>query len=192
LKAKAARVVAGPEGIAREQQTGEVMSSQTVLDLVIGLAILGLLVFRQLQSRPVRGNQRLLLILLVVGLIETSAYLQRVHAGSVAIVALAGSLALAAVFGAIRAFTVRLWMQDGQPWVKGNLLTAGLWVAAVAAHLGYDYIVGQHKDIGQIGNATVLLYLVASLGVQRLVVAYRAERLQPAGLDAPVSGRSPW
>jgi len=161
------------------------MSSQTVLDLVVGLVILGLLVYRQLQSRPVRGNQRLLLILGVVGLIETSAYLQRVHTGSVAIVALLGSLALAAVFGAVRAFTVRLWIQDGQPWTRGNLLTAALWVAAVAAHLGYDYLIGQSKDIGQLGNATVLLYLVASLGVQRLVVSYRAQRLNPAEMAAP-------
>lgn len=166
------------------------MSSQTVPDLLIGLVVLGLLIFRQLQSRPVRGNQRLLLILAVVGLVQTSYYLQRVHAGSVAVVALAGSLVLAAVFGALRAFTVRLWTQDGQPWVRGNLLTAALWVAAVAAHLGYDYVVGQHKDIGQIGTATVLLYLVASLGVQRLVVTYRAQRLDRAGLSAPVADRT--
>jgi len=168
------------------------MSSQTVPDLVIGLLVLGLLVFRQLQPRPVRGSQRLLLILLVVGLVETTYYLQRAHAGPVAIVALAGSLVLAVVFGALRALTVRLWMQDGQPWVRGNLLTAGLWVVALAAHLGYDYMVGQHKDIGQIGNPTVLLYLVATLGVQRLVVAYRAQRISPAGLGTPVTGRSLW
>jgi hypothetical protein len=166
------------------------MSSETVLDLILGLLILGLLVFRQLQSRPVRGNQRLLLVLGVVGLIETSAYLERVHTGSVAIVALLGSLVLAAAFGAVRAFTVRLWIQDGQPWVRGNLLTAALWVVAVAAHLGYDYLVSQHKDVGQIGNATVLLYLVASLGVQRLVVAYRAQRLDPASFPQPVAGRT--
>jgi hypothetical protein len=168
------------------------MSSQTALDLVIGLVVLGLLIFRQLQSRPVRGNQRLLLILAVVGLVETSYYLQRAHSGSAAIVALAGSLVLAAVFGAVRAFTVRLWIQDGQPWVRGNLLTAGLWVVALAAHLGYDYLVGQHKDLGQLGNATVLLYLVASLSVQRLVVAYRARRLDPAGAPAAVANRTSW
>lgn len=168
------------------------MSGETVLDLVVGLAVLGLLVWRQLQSRPVRGNQRLLLILLVVGLLETSTYLQRVHTGSAAVVALAGSLVLAAVFGALRAFTVRLWLQDGQPWVRGSLLTAALWVVALAAHLGYDYLIGQHKDIGQLGNATILLYLVASLGVQRLVVAYRAQRLSPAGLSAPIADRSSW
>ncbi len=166
------------------------MSSQTVLDLVIGLVVLGLLVFRQLQSRPVRGNQRLLLMLLVFGVIETSSGLQKVHFGPVTVAALAGSLVLAAIFGALRAFTVRIWMQDGQPWVRGGLLTAALWVVALAAHLGYDYLVGQDTSVAQLGTATLLLYLVASLGMQRLIVAYRVQRLDPASLGAPVGGGS--
>jgi hypothetical protein len=74
------------------------MSSQMVAELGIGLVVLCLLIFRQLQSRPVRASQRLLLILLVAGLVETSSYLERVHAGSVAVAALAGSLVLAVVF----------------------------------------------------------------------------------------------
>ncbi len=106
------------------------MSSQTVLDLLIGIAVLGLLVVRQLRTRPVQGNQRIMLILLVVGAILAVQYLQKTHAGSVAIVALAGSLVLAAVFGALRAATVRVWIQDGQAWMKGNYVTAGLWVMA--------------------------------------------------------------
>ena len=155
------------------------MSSQTTLNLVIGVAVLALLIYRQLRARPVRGNQRLVLVLVVIGLIEAVQYMQKLHSVSVAIVALAGSLVLAAVFGAARAATVRLWVQDGQPWAQGNLLTAALWVLALAAHLGYDYLVGQHKDIGGIGTATVLLYLAVSLGVQRLIVTLRAQRLDP-------------
>lgn len=160
------------------------MSSQTVTELVIGVAILGLLVYRQLQARPLRANQRLLLILLLVGAVETYTYFQSgKHSASAAAVALLGSLVLAALFGAARAFTVRIWQQDGQPWVQGNLLTAALWVVALGAHLGFDYLVGQHKDIGNIGNATVVLYLVASLGVQRVVAIYRAQRMDPAAVS---------
>lgn len=166
------------------------MSSQTALDLVIGLVVFGLLVFRQLQSRPVRGNERLLMILLVVGLVETAYGLEKVHTGPATVAALTGSLVLAAIFGALRAFTVRIWIQGGQPWVRGSLLTAALWVVALAAHLGYDYLVGQHKSLAQLGTATLLLYLVASLGVQRLVVAYRVQRLDPAGLASPFGSRS--
>jgi hypothetical protein len=156
------------------------MSSQTVLYLVIGVAVLGLLIYRQLVARPVQGNQRLVLILVIIGLIEAAKYLQKLHAGSAAIVALAGSLVLAAIFGAARAATVRIWIQDGQAWSKGNILTAALWVVALGAHLGYDYLIGQHKDIGSLGDATVLLYLAVSLAVQRVIVVLRAQRLSPA------------
>jgi hypothetical protein len=166
------------------------MSSQTALNLVIGIAVLALLIYRQLRARPVRGNQRLVLVLVVIGLIETVHYTQKLHSVSVAIAALAGSLVLAAVFGAARAATVRVWMQDGQAWAQGNLVTATLWVFALAAHLGYDYLVGQHKDIGSIGTATVVLYLAVSLGVQRLIVAFRAERLDPVAVAGPGPARS--
>jgi hypothetical protein len=44
-----------------------------------------------------------------------------------------GHGARAANFGAWRAFTARIWMQGGQPWVRGSLLTAVLWVEALAA-----------------------------------------------------------
>ncbi len=159
------------------------MSSQTVLQLVVGVAILGFVVYRQLRARPLRMNQRLLLILFLLGAIETYGYFQSgKHSASAAAVALLGSLVLAAVFGVVRAFTVRIWEQDGQPWVQGNALTAVLWVIALAAHLGFDYLVGQHKDIGDIGDATVVLYLVASLGVQRAVMTYRAQRMQPSAV----------
>jgi hypothetical protein len=164
------------------------MSSQSLLYLVIGVAVLGLLIYRQLSARPVQGNQRVVLILLIVGLVETAQYLQKTHAGSVAIAALVGSLVLAAVFGAMRAATVRIWLQDGQIWAKGNLLTAALWIVALAAHLGYDYLIGQHKGIGGLGDATLVLYLAISLAVQRVIVGARAQRLNPASAGPMGSG----
>lgn len=158
------------------------MSSQTLLYLVIGVAVLGLLIYRQLVARPVQGNQRLMLILAIIGLVEAVQYMQKHHAGTTAVIALIGSLILAAIFGAARAATVKIWMQNGQAWSKGNLLTAALWVLAVGAHLGYDYLIGQHKDIGDLGGATVLLYLAVSLAVQRVIVTIRAQRRDPAAV----------
>lgn len=40
---------------------------------------------------------------------------------------------------------------------------------------------GGGKDGTALGNATVLLYLVASLGVQRFILLTRASRLDAAG-----------
>jgi hypothetical protein len=99
-------------------------------------------------------------------------------------VAVVGSLLLAAAFGAARAPTIRVWRENGQLLRKGSWLTAALWVAALAAHLGYDYLVAGHitgKNGGNVGDATVLLYLVVSLTVQRFVLLHRVARQEAEG-----------
>ena len=89
-------------------------------DLPIGLAVLALVLFRQLQVRPVRDNMRLPLILTIVGVVELVQFLQHGHHVTSVVVALAGSLVIAAVFGVIRAATVRVWVDGGQAWRQGN------------------------------------------------------------------------
>jgi hypothetical protein len=164
------------------------VSSQIAFELVLGLAVLALLVYRQVQKRPVsQGRQRVGLIVGIIGLVETVNYLGKVHAGGVVVTALVGSLVLAAVFGAIRAATVKIWIQDGRPWSQGNWLTALLWVVAVGAHFGYDALIGSHKGLSGLGSATVLLYLAVSLIVQYLVVTYRAQRLGAPAATRPGS-----
>jgi len=149
------------------------------IEIILGLAVLVLLIYRQLRARPISaGGLRLVAILAVIGVIETAGYLQKYHGGPATYAALGGSLVLAAVFGVVRAATVRLWMQDGQVWGKGNWLTAALWIIALAVHLGYDALVAHgHGSSGNVGTATVVLYLAVSLGVQRLIAQLRASRL---------------
>ena len=76
-----------------------------------------------------------------------------------------------------------------------------LWVVAFAAHLGYDYLVAgdvtgkNGGNVGNatillylnVGNATILLYLVVSLAIQRFIMLARAARQDAAG-QVPVSG----
>jgi hypothetical protein len=164
------------------------MSTQTVLYALIGVAVVGLLIYRNLVARPVRGaSQRIWLILGILGIVQTVQYFQHNHVkATIGIAALAGSLVLAAVFAVLRAATTRVWMKDGQPWSQGNILTGILWIVALGAHLGYDALIGTHKGISGLGSATVLLYLVVSLGIQRFIVASRAAKLDPAG-----AGQSP-
>jgi hypothetical protein len=151
-------------------------------EIVLGVVVLGLLVYRQLRSRPVSASGlRLITILGVIGLIETYQFLDSRHSGAVTYAALAGSLVLAAGFGALRAATVRIWLQGHQPWSKGNWLTAALWIVALAAHLGYDALVTPGRGSSGLGAATTVLYLAVSLGIQRAVTQVRAGRLQPGG-----------
>jgi len=158
------------------------MTSTTVVSIVVGVAVAALLVVRQLRAQPVSTNLRLPLILGIIGLIELTNYLQKHHLGSTVIVALVGSLVLATVLGAARAATVRLWIQDGQPWRKGTWLTGALWVLSLAAHFGFDYLIDPHSPDGGVAGTSILLYLAVTYTVQRLLVQARAQRL-------PVSDR---
>ncbi len=154
--------------------------------LVIGLVALAVLVGSQLAKKPLSGSFRLPVILAVVGLFEVASFLRDHHGGSL-VAPLAGSLALAAVTGALRAPTVRLWVQDTQVWRQGTWLTAVLWIASLAAHLGYDALVTHGKADASVGTATIVAYFAVSQGVQRLLLAARAARL--TGVGGAVHGR---
>jgi hypothetical protein len=168
------------------------VTTTTLLYILIGVAVAALLVVRQLRAQPLNANMRLPLILGVIGLIELVEYLGKHHATGTAVAALAGSLVVAAVLGAVRAATVHLWVQDGQPWRKGNWLTGILWVVSFAAHFGIDYLVDPHNPNGGLAGSTILLYLAITYTIQRLIMQARAQRLPMDGSghkDSLTSGR---
>jgi hypothetical protein len=152
-----------------------------VADVILGLAVLVFLIYRQLSVRPVNAAAlRLIAVLLIIGLLQTYRFLSQNHAHPLIFAVLGGSLVLAAIFGVLRARTVRVWLDDGQAWSQGNWLTAVLWIASLAAHLGYDILVGPGNGIRGLGAATIVLYLAISLGFQRVWVMQHARRLQLA------------
>jgi hypothetical protein len=159
---------------------GLVTATDTV-DLLIGVAVLVFVLVRQLQPRPVRDNMRLPLIIAIIGVVEVVRFLGHGHHGAVTFVALAGSLVIAAVFGAIRAATVRVWFDGGRAWRQGNWLTAALWIVSLAAHLGYDYLVDGKGPQAGLGAASLLLYLAVTFTIQRLILQARAQRMPGAG-----------
>jgi hypothetical protein len=157
------------------------VTSTTLISILVGVAVAALLVVRQLRAQPLNATFRLPLILAVIGLIELVEYLDKHHPGGVAYGALAGSLVLAAVFGALRAATIHLWMQDGQPWRKGNWLTGILWIVSLAAHFGIDFLIDPHNPNGGLAGSTILLYVAVTYTVQRLIMQARAQRLPLGG-----------
>jgi peptidoglycan/LPS O-acetylase OafA/YrhL len=165
------------------------MSGANITNLVIGIAVLVLFISRQLATRRLRESYRLLIVLAAIGVVQFATFLNgHPHHDGAIVAAVVGSLVLAAVLGAARAPTVRVWRQDGQLLRKGTWLTAALWVVAFAAHLGYDYLVAGDvtgKNGGNVGDATVLLYLVVSLAIQRFIMLARAAR-QEAADQVPV------
>jgi hypothetical protein len=159
-----------------------------LVDLVVGVLVLALLIYRQMRTRQVRSvDLRVPLIIAIIGVVQLADFLRTDHSRGAVAAGLAGSLALAAIFGAARASTVRLWLADGQAWARGTWLTGLLWAVSLAAHLGYDALVAGGDGKGSLGSASVLLYLAVTFTVQRFVVMYRSQRLGLA--NGPMSGR---
>jgi hypothetical protein len=153
------------------------VNASIAVNLLIGLAVLALLVYRQLQVRPVRANFRLPLILAVIGVIQLSQFLKNDHHTGTVFAALAGSLALAALFGAIRAMTVRVWIQAGQALRQGTWVTAVLWVVSLGVHLGYDYLVDGKGAQAGLGTASLTLYFAITYTIQRFILQAKAQRI---------------
>jgi hypothetical protein len=70
----------------------------TAANPVIGILVLGLVIWRQLIPRRVRSNLRIMLILAVVGPVQTAQYLNGRHIDATIVAEIIGSLVLAAVF----------------------------------------------------------------------------------------------
>ena len=158
------------------------MTATTGVDLLLGMAVLAFILFRQMQARPVRADMRLPLVLAVIGVIELVQFRQHGHHGAVTIAVLAGSLVLAAATGAIRAATVHVWLDAGRTFRQGTWLTAVLWIVSLGLHLGYDYLVGGKGSQAGLGTASLVLYFAVTYAIQRLILQARARRIAGVSL----------
>jgi hypothetical protein len=156
------------------------VTAPNLANLVIGAIVQVYILSRQLKARRAQTDLRLPLILAAIGLIQLTQFLHRGSHGTEIIAVLVGSFVIAAAFGAIRAATVHVWLDQSQAWRKGNWLTALLWVVSVAIHLGYDYAGDGRGANAGLGAATLLLYFAVTYTVQRLIVQARAKSIAAA------------
>jgi hypothetical protein len=163
------------------------VSGSAVTSIVIAVAVVGLLIVRQLRVRPVRehSSARLVLILAVIGVVQMVQAAKGHHVGAATGVAIATGLLIGAALGAARAMTVRCWRdQDGVAWRQGTWFTAVLWIASLAIHFGIDDWIDRSTTATGLGAADILIYLAVSLGVQREITRLRAAHLDPVARPA--------
>ena len=153
----------------------------SIANIVIAIAIVALLVFRQLQVRPVKEDRPYLIVLIlgVIGLIEIEQYINGKNIPVNAYLILGTGLVLAAVFGYLRALATRVWRKDdGVAFRQGNAITVVLWIIGIALHIGSDLILrNTAPEFDTLGSVSLLLYLAITLAVQRWVVLGKAARL---------------
>jgi hypothetical protein len=122
--------------------------------LVIGLAVLALILVKQVRPRPLNNGAALVLVLGVLGLAETGSFLFGQHQ-----------------FGQF---------VTGHHQHLAAVVTVVLWLVALGLHLGYDALVTRGSDAG-FGDASLMLYFAVSIAAQRAVLTARARQLGRPG-----------
>jgi hypothetical protein len=160
-------------------------ASSTVVDIVISVAVLGFILYRQRQVRRASPTLVLPVVLIVIGLfgvISLSKGPNKLTSAEVGI--LIALLALDAVgLGAVRALTVRLWHDGGAVLRQGTWLTVGLWLVGIVIHETVDLV-------AHIPSTSLILYLGLTLLAQQLVLQARVNRMaQQTGTPAGQPGQ---
>lgn len=144
-------------------------------NLAIALLVLAYILWNQLRRRVLRTALVFPFVLLVLGIANLSQYLRSAAWTDLDMAILAASLLFVAIgLGALRAYTVLIWVEGGKVWRQGTYVTAGLWMAGAAIHAGLD-------AVAHGAAATYLLYLGLTFLAQRLVLERRAKGI--AGSD---------
>ncbi|MFK0293256.1 hypothetical protein ACIQU6_22635 [Streptomyces sp. NPDC090442] len=145
------------------------MNNPTTTNLAVTAVVLVWLLSRQLAERPLRERSPIGLVLLVIGAVETGAYVTSSPLSWRDGALVVASLAVGVVLAAVRAFTVRLSVRGGQVMRQGTVLTAALWIVGLGQHFLIDTAV-----TAQLGAVTVLFYFGVVVLAQQLVLVRRA------------------
>ena len=142
-------------------------------NIVIAVAVIGLILYRQMRPTPVGGSPKTAVILTVIGAFVAVKSIDGAGVSALDIVVLGASTVVGLAIAVVRAYTVRIYRDPASntAYGRGTALTAGLWLAGIAAHVGIDLLAS-----ADLGGSTLLFYLGSVLLVQNLVVTARARR----------------
>jgi hypothetical protein len=143
----------------------------------LGALILVLVLQRQTRIRPVPRffAPRLPVVVGAIGLFELFDYTtNHHHLTSADYLWMLGTLVGGAVvLGAIRGLTMRVWSSNGWVVRQGTTVTMVLWAISLALHFFVDEG-GGHAGAAGLEQASLLLYVALTIGVQAYVVHRRA------------------
>lgn len=147
------------------------------LDLFIDAAVFSAILFRQRRPRRVRLHfaHRVPVLLLCAGLLQFVSFTETHTLGAaVSAVVLGGCVVGGALFGVLRAITVRLFPLAKGVGQQATWLTISLWVASAAAYVSLSPAVSALHGPLDVLAGSFVLFLAFTQGVQNTVVHHRA------------------
>ncbi len=158
-----------------------------LVNLLVILAVVALVVRRQLRPQPIDTERRYWLLPLVLAAValRDPRIVDPAHTAAAVALLVAGLLVVVAM-GSVWGWTVRIRPgADGRLWVRGTRATVAAWAGLLAVRAGL-YGLGAALHVQQSTDA-LLLTLGALLLVRGAVVNWRVRTLAPAA-GAPLAG----
>ncbi|MEW1859203.1 DUF1453 domain-containing protein [Streptomyces sp. NBC_00669] len=151
-----------------------------LVNALVILAVIGVVLARQLRPRAVAGGRWWLMpaVLLVLAIRDGGGLIDGQHEHA-AVTLLAAELVVGAVMGIVWATTTQLWTEsDGRVMAKGTKATLAVWVLGIAVRVGL-YAVASAVGVHQ-SSSSVLLAVAATLLIRSGVLFWRAQSLGPS------------
>jgi hypothetical protein len=151
-----------------------------LVNALVILAVVGVVIARQLRPRTVGGGRWWLIPgVLAVLAIRSGGSLIDAHHRDAAVALLTAELVVGAVMGVVWATTTRMWTEpDGKVWAQGTKATIGVWVLGIAARVGL-YAIAAGMDVHQ-SSGSIMLAVAATLLIRTGVLVYRAQSAGPS------------
>ncbi|MFG1964485.1 hypothetical protein [Nonomuraea sp. NPDC049028] len=146
-------------------------------------AVVIFVVYRQMMTRPTARNGIVYVSAALVALgLFTGGLIDSGHLALSLALGIVEAIA-AVVFGAVRAATVRVWMDEaGVTWSKATPLTLLAWLASIASRVGL-YFAGTALGL-TLSTSGVLFFVGLTIGTQALLVARRGRALSDTTVRA--------
>jgi len=157
------------------------MTGISLANILLAAGVFVWAVYRQYQTRPVGVfKAQMFLVLGAIGVWQIAQLADSRGISPVEAATLVVSLGLAALFGWLRGRAARIWVHNGVAYRRGGWTAMGLWAAAILTHVVVDFLGGVlagTRGTSPLDQASIMLYLALTLGIQGLVIARRVAQL---------------
>ncbi|BBG04468.1 MULTISPECIES: hypothetical protein [Pseudonocardia] len=143
-----------------------------VISLVITVAIVGLVLYKQFRGQFVGGNRDVVLpfVVMGIGLLTVAQAHPSVTTAGVAL--LAAELVVVGGLGVLRGYAFRIGTRDGWAYRSGSAALLAAWVLTIGVRIGSGFL-GESVGAGLLLSTSSALVFGGSLLVQSLVVRRR-------------------
>jgi hypothetical protein len=150
----------------------------TITNVLLYLALIGFIVHRRMQGKPVQSAKKLLVLPVILTIIGGQD-LSHATLNSVdeVVVVLGSTLSLG--LGAVRGFTDKVSVRDGRPWVRWSGASLAIFSASLVSKLVIDVVgVAAGGTTAGVTSSLLLAFGLMTLG-EALVILYRIQSSLP-------------